>query len=228
MSIKARSNRRSDATSGLREDALRLGQFLHTGDDLDIGDVLGPSTTITNHLRCRWSICRITNSERTSNSVGTLRFDVVGSLLDGGRNRRAASSLSPKEAYRLIFHKAEINQFLEGLTDLTNQRSPSHGHNNVIREPPSQLFCDLVSDRLRALGVIRTQVDVDDTPVVLIGNQGAKPIDVVIVSIDADEPRTINLSVENLRRLEVCRHEDAGLEPQTGSLRGDRVGEIPG
>jgi hypothetical protein len=51
---------------------------------------------------------------------------------------------------------------------------------------------------------------------------------VIVVAVDADETRAIDLGVENFGRLEVGGDEDAGLEAEAGGLGGDGVGEVAG
>jgi hypothetical protein len=90
------------------------------------------------------------------------------------------------------------------------------------------LLGDLVAYGLGAFGVVGAEVDVDEAPGVLVGDLGAEAVDVVVVAVDADETRTVDLGVEDLCRLEVGGDEDAGLEAETGGLCGDRVGEVAG
>ena len=56
----------------------------------------------------------------------------------------------------------------------------------------------------------------------------AEAVDVVVVAVDADEARAVDLGVEDLGRLEIGGDEDAGLEAEARGLRGDGVGEVAG
>jgi hypothetical protein len=48
--VEARGDGGGDAAGGLGEDAFGLGEFLDAGDDLDVGDVLGPAAVFADHL----------------------------------------------------------------------------------------------------------------------------------------------------------------------------------
>ena len=48
----------------------------------------------------------------------------------------------------------------------------------------------------------------------------------VVVAVNTNQGRAVDLRVENLRGLEVGGHEDVGLETESRSLRGDRVREV--
>ena len=149
-------------------------------------------------------------------------------VLDGAGDGRAAGGLRAEEADRLVFDQTERDQLIEGLADLADQRAAGHGDDDVIRQAPAELLGDLVADGLRALGVVGAQVDVDEAPVVLVGDQGAEAVDVVVVAVDADQARAVDLGVEDLGGLEIGGDEDAGLQAQTRRLRGDGVGQVAG
>src|SRR5260370_33061187 len=117
---------------------------------------------------------------------------------------------------------------MEGLADLADQRAAGHRNDDIVGETPSELLGDLVAYGLRALGVVGAKIYVDQTPVVLVRNQRAEAVDVVVVAVDANKARAVYLGVENLCGLEIRRHENAGLDAETGCLRGDRVGEVAG
>ena len=50
----------------------------------------------------------------------------------------------------------------------------------------------------------------------------------VVVAVDADEPRAVDEGIENLGWFQVGRHQNASLEAEARGLRGDRVGEVAG
>ena len=157
-----------------------------------------------------------------------LRLDVVSALLDRVRDGRAAGGLRAEEADRLVFDQAEVDELVEGLADLADERAAGHGDDDVVGQTPAELLGDLVADGLRAFGVVGAQVHVDEAPVVLVGDQRAEAVDVVVVAVDADQARAVDLGVEDLGGLEVGGDEDAGLEAEARGLRGDGVGEIAG
>ena len=76
--------------------------------------------------------------------------------------------------------QADLVQLVERLVDLADQAAAGHRADDVLRRPPAQLLGDLEADRLRALGVERPQVDVDEAPAVLEGDLRAEAIDLVV------------------------------------------------
>src|SRR5271163_2665799 len=50
IGVEARGDGGGDAASGLGEDAFGLGELLHAGDNLDVGDILGPAAVGLDHL----------------------------------------------------------------------------------------------------------------------------------------------------------------------------------
>jgi hypothetical protein len=65
------------------------------------------------------------------------------------------------------------------------------------------LLGDLVAYGLGAFGVVGAEVHVDEAPGVLVGDLGAEAVDVVVVAVNADKTRTIDLGVEDLCGFEV-------------------------
>ncbi len=63
---------------------------------------------------------------------------------------------------------------------------------------------------------------------VLVRDQGAEAVDVVVVAVDADEAGTVDQRVEDLGGLEIGGNEDGGLEAEARGLGGDGVGEVAG
>ena len=228
VGVEARGDGGGDAAGGLGEDALGLGELLDAGDDLDVGDVLGPAAGGLDHLGRGGTVGGVADGQRAGDGVGLLRLDVVAALLDGLRDGRAAGGLRAEEADGLVFDQAERDQLIEGLADLADQRAAGHRADDVVGQAPAELLGDLVADGLRALGVVGAQVHVDEAPVVLVGDQRAEAVDVVVVAVDADQPRAVDLRVEHLGGLEVGGDEDAGLQAQARRLRGDGVGQVAG
>ena len=230
VGVEARGDGCGDAACGLGKDAFGLGEFLDAGDDLDIGDVLGPASVCEDHLCGGGAVGGIADGERAGDGVGPLRNDVLSSLFDRDRDGRAAGGLRAEEAHgaRRLLDQAEKDELVEGLADLADQRAAGHGNDDVVRQAPAELLGDLVADGLRAFRVVGAQVDVDEAPVVLVRDQRGEAVDVVVVAVDADEARAIDERVENLRGLEIGGHQDAGLQSEARGLRGDGVREVAG
>ncbi len=129
--------------------------------------------------------------------------------------------LGSEEANRLLFDEAEVDEFVEGFANFSDQRAAGHGDDDVVRKTPAELFGDLIADGLRTFGVVGAEVYVDEPPGVLVGNLGAEAIDVIVVAVDADQARAVDKGVEDLGGLEISGDEDGGLEAQACGLRGD-------
>ncbi len=84
----------------------------------------------------------------------------------------------------------------------------------------------LVADGFGAFGVVGAKVDVDEAPGVLVGDEGAEAVYVVVVAVDADEACSVDEGVEDLGWLEVCGDEDGGFEAEARGLSGYGVGEV--
>jgi hypothetical protein len=82
--------------------------------------------------------------------------------------------------------------------------------------------------RLRALGVIGAQVDVDERPAVLVADLAAETIDVVIVAADRDRPRAVDSGADDLPLLDVIGNEDEAAQAGARRMRRDAVGEVAG
>ena len=99
---------------------------------------------------------------------------IVGAILDGGGNGRAAGGLGAEEADRLFRDQAQSDQLFKGLANLGDQRAAGHGNHDVIGQTPAELLGDLEADSFGALGVVGTQVHVDEAPVVAVGDLTAR------------------------------------------------------
>jgi len=134
--------------------------------------------------------------------------------------------LRAKELNRLVFDHAEVDKLAEGLANFANERAAGHGDDDVVGQTPAELLGDLVAYGLRALCIVGTEVDVDETPAILVGDESAKTVDVIVVAVDADEARAVDEGVEDLGGLEIGGHQNAGLNAEAGGLRGDGVRKI--
>ncbi len=127
--------------------------------------------------------------------------------------------LRAKELHRLFFDQLELDQFVERLLDLGNQRSASHRNHNIVRQPPAQLFRDLEAHGLRSFRVVGPQVHVHESPTPLFGNLRAQAVHLVVVASDAHHIRAENLRAQNLRRLQVGRNKDPGFQTKARRVR---------
>src|SRR5947209_5699312 len=103
------------------------------------------------------------------------------SRLEAERDRIAARRLGAVDlALRLAIEQTNLVQLMKRLVNLADQTAARHRADDVLRRTPAELLGDLVADRLRTLRVERAQVDVDEAPVVAIGDLAAQAIDVVV------------------------------------------------
>jgi hypothetical protein len=124
--------------------------------------------------------------------------------------------------------QAEFLQFVEALPDLAVQRARGQRHDAVVRRLPAQLLRHLVAERLRAFGVVRAHVDVDEGPLVLVAQLGAEAVHVVVRAVDRNEVRAIDLRAEHFAGLEVAGAEDERLHARASGVGGDGVREVSG
>ena len=144
-------------------------------------------------------------------------------------DRRAAGGLGAVDPVGLVLDQPERDQLLEGLVDLGQLGPGRDRDHDLVGQPPAELLGDLVAQGLGALGVVGADVDVDERPAVLLaGDLGGEPVDVVVVAVHRDQLVGVDGGVDLLGLLEVARDEHDGLDAGAGAGRGDRVGEVAG
>src|SRR6185437_17148877 len=115
------------------------GNAIH---DLRIARVFGPAATSGNGARGIESVSGIADSERSSNGGGLLRFNFCAPRFNGGADGTTARSLRAKKLHVFAFYEAEFNELFKGFVNLRNQRTASHGNDNVVRQTPAKLLGD--------------------------------------------------------------------------------------
>ncbi len=98
----------------------------------------------------------------------------------------------------------------------------------MLGKSPAKLLDDLEPVGLRALRVVRPQVDVHEPPAEPIRHLRAQPVHIVVVAGNRENGRTEDRRPEHLPRLEVVGDEHATLQPETRGVRRHAVGEIAG
>src|SRR5579863_15572 len=169
MGVEACRNRGGDAAGGLGEDAFGFGELLDGGDDFYVRNVLGPAAGFADDARGVEAVGGVADGERAGDGVGALRLDDVSVVLDGFGDGGAAGGLRAEEADLLVRDEAERDEFVERLADLGDERAAGHGDDNIVGQAPAELLGDLKADGLRAFGVVRAEVHVDEAPVVALG-----------------------------------------------------------
>ena len=86
---------------------------------------------------------------------------------------------------------------MKALRDFADEGASGHGDDDVIWEPPAELFGDLEAYGFGALSVVGAEIDVDEAPVVLVSDESAEAVDVVVVAVDADEASAVDEGVED-------------------------------
>ena len=124
--------------------------------------------------------------------------------------------------------QADVEPLLEAAAELGEQRARGDRADDPVGQLPAELLDRLEGERLRALGVVGAQVDVDEGPGPAFGELGAEAVDVVVVAADTDQVGPVDAGGEQLLFLEVGGDEDVGVEAGGGRVGGDRVGEVAG
>ncbi len=94
------------------------------------------------------------------------------------------------------------------------------------RQP--KLLGDFESVGLGSFGVIRPEIHVHDRPAILVGDLGAKAIDVIVRPADADHCRPENQTAEDLPLLQIVRDHDKAANSRDGRVGRGAVGKVAG
>ncbi len=147
-------------------------------------------------------------------------------MLHRSADGAATCGLSAKEFHRLGFNELQLNQLVESFLDFSDQRAACHRDNHVVRQTPAKLLGDLVAHGLRAFRIIRTEVDVHESPAILVCDLRAEAVYVVVIAVNAHDLRSIDLGAQNFGRLKIGRNENARFEAGASRLRGNRIGQV--
>src|SRR5256885_8516722 len=98
----------------------------------------------------------------------------------------------------------------------------------MLRIAPSELLDDLEAERLRALRVVRPQVDVHESPAVPVGHLRAQPVHIVVVAVDRENGRIEDRRAQDLPALEAVGYEHAAFDAEARGVSGDTVREVSG
>src|SRR5688572_3904629 len=80
----------------------------------------------------------------------------------------AAGSLGRMNMRQIALDEADLRKLPKAAKDARQQRTAGHRGDDMPRIAPTELLDDLEPHGLRAFGVIRPQVDVDESPAVPI------------------------------------------------------------
>src|SRR5262249_31943332 len=93
-----------------------------------------------------------------------------------------------------------------------------HGADHVVGQAPAELFRDFVAESLRSLRVVGAQIDVYESPIVLVSDLRAEPVHLIVAPGNANEFGAEHLRAEDLCRLEIGRNENPAFEAMPRSL----------
>ena len=125
-------------------------------------------------------------SDRATVSAGAASPPV---LRERGRDRCAAFRLAAVQPRRRPVDEADLAQLAEALVDLRDQRAGGDRGDDGVGQLPAELLGDLERERLRALGVVRAEADVDERPVELERELDGEPAAVVVRAVDGVDGR---------------------------------------
>ena len=107
-------------------------------------------------------------------------------------DRRAAGRLRGMDRRQIAFDEPDFAKLAEPARDARQQRAAGHRRHDVPRKLPPELFGDFEAVGLRAFGVIAAQIDVRESPAVLLRNLRAQPVHIVVVALDGDDLRVVD------------------------------------
>ena len=206
-----------------------FGEQLDGVDDFGIGDVVGPAAALADQLRGVVAVGGIADGQRPRNRVAAFADrSAPAPLLTAVEIGEQPVACAPKNFTGLASTQPSVTSSRNALAILPISEPPAIGTTTLSgKRQPS---CSAISNPcgLRAFGVVRAQVDVDESPLEAVGDLGAEAVDLVVVAVDANDARAIDGGVQNFRGLKVGGDEDAGVEALLRGLRGDGVGEVAG
>ena len=220
--------RQRRAARGLGEDAFGLRDQLHGVENLAVGRHRARAAARADGGEHLESVGRIADRDRSRDRVRLHGIGKLETVLERLDDRRAAGRLRGVNRRQIAVDQADFLQLAECARNARQQRAARHGRDDVLRECPAELFGDFEAVGLRAFGVVAAQVDVRESPAVLLRNLRAQPVHIVVVALDGDDLRVVDARAENLARLEIVRNEDVALQPEARGVRRHAVGEVAG
>ncbi|GBD37168.1 hypothetical protein HRbin36_02298 [bacterium HR36] len=107
---------------------------------------------------------------------------------------------------------------------LSNQTAACHGHDHMLRQSPTELLCDFVSQRLGTFRIKRPQVDIDQAPAIFEGNLCTQAVDLVVSPLNTNQTCAINRGADDLGLLNLCWDENVGNHARSRGVGGNAVG----
>src|SRR5580704_6084213 len=221
-------DRERGAAGRLRKNSLGACEQLDRVDNFRVGRDLAPSAGIAHRLQHVKAVGRISNRDRLRNRVGLHRRYQVGMLVQRVNDRGGAGGLRRMNLELAALDEPDFLHLLKRLGDFRQNRSARGRHYNVIWQAPAKLLRHFEAEGLRALGVERPQVDIDEGPAVLVRDFAAQAVHVVVVAANRDNARAVNRRADDFSRLHAFGHEDVALQPRARRVRRDRGRKVAG
>jgi DNA internalization-related competence protein ComEC/Rec2/DNA polymerase III delta subunit len=214
---------------GLGEHALGPREQSDALDDLLVADVRHGAPGAAHRVEDVRAVGGVADGQRAGDRVRPHRRDDVVAVLERLRDGRAAGGLCAEDGVRGGVDEAEPAELLESLVDLGELRTGRHGYDDLPRQAPPELLGHLVAQGLGPLGVVRTDVDVDERPLLVLGGEfGGQPVHVVVVTLDGEQGTAVDGGGEDFGLLQRRRHEDDGVPACASGRGGHGVGEVAG
>src|SRR5579885_99632 len=220
--------RQRGSPGGLGKDALGAREQFDRLYYFGVGRTVTPSAGLPHRPQHVVAVGRIANRDRLGDGVRLDRGDQVNALVqrvnDGcgsGRLRGVNFELWP-------FDQSDFLELFEGLGDLGKASAASGRNHDVVGQLPSELLGYFKAEGPGALGSVGPEIDIDEGPSVLVGNLAAQPIDVVVVTANRDDLRSIDGRADDLSGFHALGHEDEAFEASSRGVRGDSRREVAG
>src|SRR5215213_3281106 len=187
-----------DAASGLGEDPGRLSQQFDPVADLLVADRVDAAAGAARVLDRVGPVGGVADRQAFGDRLRPLRLADFPAFGEGSCDRAASLGLGAVEDRLLAADKPEVEPLLEAAAQFGEERAGGDRADHPVGQLPAELLDGLVGERLRALGVVGPQVDVDERPRPRLGQLGAEPVDVVVVAADADQVGPVDAGRQQL------------------------------
>src|SRR3990170_2265247 len=192
----------------LGEDALRPREEPLGLDDLGVARGVRKAACAPHDLNRFMTGGGVADREALRDRVGSphrTRPPVRG--LETPDDRGAAGRLRPDEARRNPVQLADRLELADRLVDGREEEPGSERRHDDVGQLEAELLPRLEKERLRALRVVRPEVDVHEAPHATVRGEDSDPVRVVVRAIDGHDGRAVDPWEEELRLLEARGRE---------------------
>ena len=96
----------------------------------------------------------------------------------------------------------------------------------MIGELPTQLFHHLIGEGFGALGVVRTKIDIDETPPVGVCHLRTESVHLVVISLHRHQGGVVDQGAQDLAGFQIRGNEHTALQTSVGGDGCRGVGQI--